>query len=197
MRIAITVDEVLRDTIGQMHYTYEKYVGELDISESDIKDPDLSKTFKFQTKELYNKFLYEAASVEIFGHADQKYPGVFEEAAEFLFDFYDDNEHEIVIIAKEHGRSVGATLFFFSKVNNSFRDFKFIDSYDKIWDDFDIIITATPELLNLKPENKTSVKVITGYNKKTLSDFKVKTLGEALTNPKMLDKIIKNKKNKL
>ena len=45
MKIGISLNEVFRDYLGQLTYTYEKYVGKTDIEEGDVTEFDLMKYF--------------------------------------------------------------------------------------------------------------------------------------------------------
>jgi cytidylate kinase len=47
MKIGISINEVLRDFIGQLAYTYDKYIGETDVTEGDVTNFNLIEFFKF------------------------------------------------------------------------------------------------------------------------------------------------------
>ena len=76
MKIGITLNEVLRDYIGQLVYTYQKYIGDIDITEGDVTNLNLIEFFKFEDINKLNSFLYLEAPLEIFGHADQMSDGL-------------------------------------------------------------------------------------------------------------------------
>lgn len=191
MRIGITVNEVLRDHISRFHEIYEKYIALNEIKREEITSDNLSEFFKFSNDENYTRFLYESASVEIFGFADTMNSKLFEDINEFLYDFYADNKASITVLSKEFNRSLGATLFWFSKVNSEFRDFKFVETYENIWNEFDLIITATPEILLSKPKGKISIKIEAPYNVNIDSDFSFKETNELFGVDGKLNKIIK------
>lgn len=191
MRIGITVNEVLRDHISRFHEIYEKYIALNEIKREEITSDNLSEFFKFSNDENYTRFLYESASVEIFGFADTMNSKLFEDINEFLYDFYADNKASITVLSKEFNRSLGATLFWFSKVNSEFRDFKFVETYENIWNEFDLIITATPEILLSKPKGKISIKIEAPYNENIDSDFSFKETNELFGVDGKLNKIIK------
>jgi hypothetical protein len=85
MKIGIDINEVLRDFIGQLAYTYEKYIGEVDIDKNPVDSFDLINHFKFKTIDEMNKFLYLEASLEIFGHADQLHENLMNQLTCFLW----------------------------------------------------------------------------------------------------------------
>jgi hypothetical protein len=58
MKIGISINEVLRDFIGQLTYTYNKYIEETNIKENDVTSFNLIDFFKFNNVDELNKFLY-------------------------------------------------------------------------------------------------------------------------------------------
>jgi len=76
MKIGITINEVLRDYIGQVTYTYNKYIAPCDIKEGEVTNFNLIEFYKFDDITKLNTFLYLEAALEIFGHADQVSDGL-------------------------------------------------------------------------------------------------------------------------
>ena len=74
----------------------------------------------------------------------------------------------------------------FLKVNNII----FVREYEQKWDYVDVLITASPDTLNSKPNDKISIKVINHYNKNCDSDYTIIDLKEILDDKKMLEKIL-------
>jgi len=170
-RIGITINEVLRDFLGQLEYTYEKYIGPIELDEDSVKSLDLLDYFEFEDKHQLNKFLYQEASLEIFGHADQIEDNIMNDFNQFIMDIEDDEEHELELISKEFDKSIPATYFFLSKLACKIKKVRFVKDYEEFWDGVDVLVTANPIALDLKPENKTSVKIESSYNKNSESDF--------------------------
>ena len=54
MKIGISINEVLRDFIGQFAYTYDKYVAETKLTVKDVTSFDLIEFFKFENIEMKN-----------------------------------------------------------------------------------------------------------------------------------------------
>ena len=102
--------------------------------------------------------------MEIFGHA----PSV--EMSTFIDfnDFYKDNRdnHDILIISDEIGKSKPATLFFLSKFGCQVEKVVFYSkvTVDKVWEEFDVLLTANPDLLLNHPKDKKVIKFNTVYN---------------------------------
>jgi hypothetical protein len=203
MKIGINLNEVLRDFIGQVEYTYNKYILEgeddvdIDIEENPVTSFDLIKHFPFDSVEELNKFLYEEAALEIFGHADELYHNLINQLNYFIMDMKDLYGHEVIIISREVMTAIPSTLFFLSKTSCKCENIKFVETYEKQWDEVDILITANPEVLKCKPEDKISVKVEASYNQDVKGDFNVGKLFEVIIEDSpLLEKIIKAKKEK-
>tara|TARA_B100001287_G_C22684966_1_gene532783 strand:+ start:2820 stop:3443 length:624 start_codon:yes stop_codon:yes gene_type:complete len=197
MKIGITIDGVIRDFITKFELVYDKYypiideeTGENKIIERDIKDLDLLKYFEFSggTQQL-NKFMYVDASLEIFGHAGEVKLNSVEHLNQ-LHNMIEDMGHTPIIISKELNNSKPATLFFLSKLSSKVNNIKFVRDYVNKWEHVDVLITASPETLDTKPNNKVSVKVINTYNKNNNSDYTVVDLKELLEDKSMLEKIL-------
>jgi len=189
MKIGITLNDVLRDFTGQLVYTYSKYIEEMELKDLEMTDFDLSKYFKFDKDNGLNDFLYVEASLEIFGMADQSHDNLFTKLNKFILDIEDEGEHEIILVSKEFGKSIPSTLFFLSKLGASFKTIKFVTKLEDKWDGIDLLITANPEALKLKPENKISIKVNTSYNENIESDYQVDSIIDFIESEEMQNKI--------
>lgn len=110
MKIGISINEVLRNFLGQFAYTYEKYVGDIDIKEEDVTNFNLIEFYKFENVNRLNSFLYSEASLEVFGHAGLMSDGLMNHFNNFLMDMKDDGEHEIELVSREVNRSIPSTF---------------------------------------------------------------------------------------
>ena len=189
-RIGITLNEVLRDFIGQLAYTYEKYIGSVDLTEDQITNFDLIEYFKFDTIDKMNKFIYDEAALEIFGHADQLHDNIMNSFNNLIMDIEDEEEHEIEIVSREIIKSVPATFFFLSKLSCKIKNIRFVKNYEDYWDGVDVLITANPKALESKPENKVSVKINTSYNDSNSSDFTLDSILEFIKDEELRDNIL-------
>lgn len=196
MRIGVTIDEVLRDFIGQLIHTYEKYINTVDIDENDVKSFDLLNYFKFNNIEAMNDFIYKEAALEIFGHADQMSPNLMNHFNSFITDIIDEEEHEIKIISREADKSIPSTFFFLSKLGCRISKVEFVTKYENMWDNVDILITATPKALETKPNNKISIKINSSYNTDIESDYEYNGLIDLINDEDGYNKIIKTTKQK-
>jgi len=71
-----------------------------------------------------------------------------------------------------------ASLFFYSKYGMEADNIQFYNkkTIKKIWSKFDVIVTANPDLLEIKPKNKISIKINTDYNQNYESDYSIDSI---------------------
>jgi hypothetical protein len=193
MKIGISLNEVLRDFIGQLTYTYNKYIEEINIKEGDVTNFNLIEFFKFNSVEDLNKFLYLEAPLEIFGHADQMSDGLMNHFNQFLMDTEDDGEHEIELVSKEANKSIPSTFFFLSKTGCRIDKIRFIKDSKKEWDGVDVLITANPDALNNKPNGKIGIKIKTSYNQDVKTDLELDSILEFFKDENLRNKILNTK----
>jgi hypothetical protein len=188
MRIGIDVNGVLRDTIGKFKQTYEKFliekseVFENDEFEYKITEPidslTLTNHFTFKDEEEYLSFMFEEFPMQIFGHAGSTELSTFHD----LQDFYLENrdKHEITIFSQEKGKTKPATLFFLSKFGCEVESVKFYNqtTVDRLWEDYDLILTSDPELLSKVTIFTILIKYNTEYNKNSKITWNVDTFKE-------------------
>jgi 5'(3')-deoxyribonucleotidase len=193
MKIGITLNEVLRDFIGQLAYTYDKYIQPLDIKEGDVTNFNLIEFFKFDDINKLNTFLYLEAPLELFGHADQLSDGLMSHFNTFISNMKDDEEHQIQIVSREVDKSIPSTLFFLSKIGCKASDIKFVGNYSDKWNDVDVLITANPTALESKPTGKISVKVKSSYNTNVSADYEIDSILDFIRDEELRNKILNTK----
>jgi hypothetical protein len=202
MKIAISINEVLRDFIGHFIYTYEKYiVPELKekggkVSEIEIEDVtsfNLMDHFEFEDINTLNTFLYKEAPLEIFGHADLMSDGLMIHFNRFLTDIKDDEEHEIELVSREVDKSIPSTFFFLSKTACLIDSIRFVKNNEDEWGDADVLVTANPKALLNKPNGKLAVKVKSSYNKEIKADYDIDTLLDFINDEDFRNKILNTK----
>ena len=189
MKIAIDVNGVLRDTIGKMEQVYQKFfIDDYVMEEGEEKfeyslelpvtSENMMDHFKFQSKDSFYDFLFLDFPMNIFGHAGSTVPNTFAT----LNDIYQDlrNNQEIWIISEEVQKSKPATLFFLSKYGCLIENYLFYSevTFDRVWDNFDLVLTSNPKILSSKPSDKKTVKFLTTYNINSPSDYTIESLEE-------------------
>ena len=196
MRIGIEINGVLRDTLTKIQQEYEKWYlnenwkemefieNEKDIDRkviSDVTSLDLKKHLEFKNEDEIYDFLYKEHTMEIFGHASSvEYNSVND-----LNDFYVDmrDNHEIIIVSDEIGKSKPASLFFLAKFGCLLEQVKFYSesTINSLWDSVDVLLTANPNLLLKHPDNKVVIKYNTFYNSDIKTENSISTLKELKT----------------
>jgi hypothetical protein len=193
MRIAIDINGVLRDTICKFKQLYEKHLIDSPQSEylnttytidlsgnteiqnvsepfeyktlSPITSLDLKQHFAFQNEEEYYSFMYEEYCMELFGHAPSTEMSTFYD----LNDVYHNLRQDVdfLLVSDEIGKSKPATLFFLSKFGCELEKIVFYSNItiNSLWDEFDVLLTANPNLLLNHPKDKKVIKFSTDYNK--------------------------------
>jgi len=187
MRIGVELNGVLRDTLKKIQQEYEKWYIENPFKEesefeykviSDLTTLKIIEHLSFKDEdELYN-FLYKEHTMEIFGHA-----GSVENSSMMDFnDFYLNmrDEHDILIVSDEMGKSKPASLFFISKFGCLVETVKFYSetTINSMWDSVDVLLTANPQLLLNHPEGKIVIKYNTSYNSDINKEHSISKLKE-------------------
>lgn len=142
-----------------------------------IDTPDLMNHFKFESKEDFEKFLYEDYNFQILGAANS-IPKSFDYVLRLQSIGEANKMFNVVLLSKENGKSITSTMHFLAKSASRARNIKFIDDYKEAWESCDVIITDLPEILESKPEGKTSIKINKLYNQWSNSDYTFDDLGE-------------------
>jgi hypothetical protein len=199
MKIGISINEVLRDFIGQFIYTYDKYiVPELeadgitvpDLEIEDVTSFNLMDHFEFKDINRFNTFLYLEAPLEIFGHADLMSDGLMNHFNNFLVNIKDDEEHEVYLVSREVDKSIPSTYFFLSKTGCKADKIQFCHSNKNEWDGIDVLVTANVVALENKPQGKISIKVKSNYNKDIKADYEIDTLLDFINDEEFRNRIL-------
>lgn len=194
--IGIDINDVIRDFTSQLEYTYNKYIegDKINLGENPMTEFNLLKYFPFKDELTLNKFLYQEASLEIFGHADEAEQSLITALNKFIIDIFDFYGDELVLLSREVQASIPSTMFFLSKTVCKAENIRFVKAYADEWKYCDVLVTAHPTVLNSKPEGKISVKVSRSYNTSDASDYTVGSLFDIIGNDRLYREIITTKK---
>jgi hypothetical protein len=200
MRIGIEINGVLRNTVDKFEKTYQKFmIDKTDGMEEEgsfeykitlpITSLDLKSHFTFQNDDEYFSFLYEEFPMEIFGHSQSTEYSTFNDLNELYVQLRDN--HDILIVSDEIGKSKPASLFFLSKFGCLIEKVKFYSNQtiNSMWDEIDVLLTSNPDLILNHPDNKYIIKYNTDYNKEIKCDDEISSIKE-LSNK--LNQIINN-----
>jgi hypothetical protein len=202
-KIGIEVNGVLRNTLGKIQQTYEKFLIENNSTEKtyildesgntesiiqeeefeyevlgNINSLNLLNHFKFKSDDELYEFLYQEFAMQIFGHAESSEMHTFHTLNDIYLKYR--NTNDIVIVSDEIGKSKPATLFFLSKFGCQIEKIKFYSdtTINSIWDEVDVLVSANPSLIEDHPENKVVIKFNTQYNKTNKSEHEISSLKE-------------------
>jgi hypothetical protein len=124
--------------------------------------------------------------MEIFGHAGSVENSSMMDFNEFYLDVRDN--HDILIVSDEIGKSKPASLFFISKFGCLVETVKFYSesTINSMWDSIDVLLTANPNLLLNYPKNKIVIKYETQYNKDIMVEHSITKFKELQNKIKQL-----------
>jgi len=189
MRIAIEINGVLRNTIDKIEQTYHKYmidkpdgIEDGNSFKYEINLPVTSLTlqdhFKFQNDEELYSFLYEEFPMEIFGHSQSTEYSSFNDLNDLYVNLRDN--HDLMIVSDEIGKSKPASLFFLSKFGCQLEKIKFYSNLtiNSMWNEIDVLLTSNPALLLEHPDDITIIKYQTDYNKQIDTKYSINELKE-------------------
>jgi len=187
LKIGIDINNVVRDTLKRIEQIYEKWYienpffsEELDDFEYKIISPvttlDLKSHLAFKNDEHLYDFLYTEHTMEIFGHAGSVEYSTFHDLNDFYLEMRDN--HEIILVSDEMGKSKPATLFFISKFGCLVENISFYSEQTKnlLCNKVDVLLTANPDLLLNKPQTKTLIKFVTSYNNEVSCEYTIENI---------------------
>lgn len=187
MEIFISIDGVLRNTIQKFDYHYnDAYLADDVKLESNfeygviepIQNDNLLNSYKFESKEESDYFLFIEYPIEIFGHAGLSYSTTFSDLHKII---YENPNHNFTLIGlDELGKAKPATLFFLSKNGFLGNNIQFIksDEIENNWNKCDVWITDNKNILDLCPEDKEVIKFNTTYNQHFTNKKEISKLTE-------------------
>ena len=187
MEIFISIDGVIRNTIQKFDYHYnDAYLAEDVKLEGNfeygviepIQNDNLINSYKFESKEESDYFLFIEYPIEIFGHAGLSYSTTFSDLHKII---YENPNHNFTLIGlDELGKAKPATLFFLSKNGFLGNNIKFIksDEIENNWNKCDVWITDNKNILDLRPEDKEVIKFNTTYNQHFTNKKEISKLTE-------------------
>jgi len=189
MRIGVEINGVLRNTLGKVEQTYQKFMIDktegIEIDDDfiyEIKKPitslSIQNHFTFKDEEELYSFLYEEFPMEIFGHSQSTEYSTFNDLNEIYVKLR--NDHDFIIVSDEIGKSKPASLFFLSKFGCEFEKVKFYSNttINSMWNEIDVLLTANPALLLEHPLDKVLIKYNTEYNNEIITKYEINKIKE-------------------
>lgn len=142
-------------------------------------------------QEALNKFMYEKHPFRIFGDSEE-YQNAMSHFNRIQAYGLQNNLFETVLITDLKANAITANYFFLHKTGCRAKNVQIAkDDVDK-WNYCDILVDASPEAFQNKPDGKISIKIDRLYNQYDEADYTLKGLKE-LNNEMLLEKLFKNK----
>ena len=195
MKICFTLDDVLRAKTKQIAKMIKKHINaDFDAETLDFTDKEYWEAFGFETKKIFEEFLYKDYFYEVFGEADPAVKMCDKNMNLWLLDIdnNDDIEEPVEVLLsnpREFNASIGCTCFFLSKIATRVRNIFFPKDSLNIWDNCDILITADRNLLENKPNDKVSIKINTDYNQDVEADIVYDDVNKLFADSEFFNKI--------
>lgn len=200
-RIAIDLNDVVRDYSGQFINCYQKLIDpKFEMKDEEIISFDFSECFPFKSKSEYNNFKYTDAAFELHARAemtDARLQGVLTDWTDNILTNLDvDEDPEVFFFSPfELGITISATLSFLAAHGVRAREYYFPVNSMSIYDKCDILITANPNLVENCPEGKTVIMIDRPYNKNVETKYLFRNLFEAIKDEdETIIKLIEGKK---
>ena len=187
MKIAVDLNDVLRDYTANFGEYFKKgYDQDINLDEIEVTTNDLSQVFPFKSRYDYEHFVYEDFAWELFAKCPSCDRGLGASFSNWITKTITNIDTEepievIIVSPMEYGITIPATYWFISKLGCRAREIYLPTDSTTIWDRCDVLITANPILLTIKPDGKKSVKIKTDYNEDCPSDFEYNNMLEFLS----------------
>ena len=198
MKIAIDLNDVVRDFSNNfLRYYVERYNHEFDLEDFELWSNKLDAVFPFNSENAYYNFMYNDYAFELFGKCgvcSRKLETELNDWTEKTIKDLDiDEDIEIMFVSPmEYGLSIGNTCYFISKLGSKVREIYLPIESNDIWKRCDVLVTANPDLINNKPENKVVVKIETEYNQQSETQYSYPSFSSFINDVDLLEKLANN-----
>ena len=176
MIVSISINGVIRNILGRFEEIYEKYEDKKVISP--VITPNLMEYVDFKDEDELLDFLYNDATMEIFGQAKE----IENNVISHLVELYKGapNNYVLRVVSDELGKSKPSTLWFLAKYGVVCDEIIFYTktTVKEMWENTDVFITADIDIIENKPEDKKLIIVDRVYNKNMVSDLRIKSIKE-------------------
>lgn len=200
LTIGIELNHVVRNINRQILRFYAKeFDPSMDWEELDDKADVFEKYCKFNSKYEKNNFLYVDYAFECFGASNAVNSKLPAQINNWLVELTNREDEEVRVVyysLYEDALTIQSTFFFLSKMGTRVREVFFPKEIDEIWKHCDVVITTNKEVLNSKPLDKQTVKIIGNGNKEngSVGDFEYDSLVSVIKDEEFIDKVLEHAK---
>lgn len=154
-----------------------------------IDSYDLMNHYRFESKEEYEKFLYQDYVFQIFGAANEFHRSM--DYINLIQDFGQKNNlFDIVLLSTGKDKEISSTYHFLAKHVCKISNIKFVNDNQDKWNHCDILVDDCPAVFEDKPEGKISIKINHEYNSWSQCDYSFNSVVD-MYNPEFLVKVAK------
>lgn len=184
--VAIDINDVIRDNIRQFIKYYKIDVDQFsEIEYDDMTSFNFDEVLLFESKEDYFAFKYNDFPYELFSRAELTTENVVRDLNNWVQNDLsntdcDETPHLSLFSPLEDSLTIQATYSFLARVGVRSREMYFPVDSTTMWDRCDVMITANPNLIELKPEGKMVIKINTPYNKDIDCEYSFDSLEDLL-----------------
>lgn len=185
-KIAIDINDVIRDNISQFIQYYRKAEDNFcELTRDDVTSDKFDEIFEFESRDEYLTFKYTDYAYELYGRAETVEENISPKLNEWiqnaLSDLDDEDIPEVMFVSPfEYALTIQATYAFLARIGTRVREIYFPKDSSTIWDRCDILITASPDLISNKPEGKVAIKIDAPYNKDIDADYTFEKMSDVI-----------------
>ena len=162
MRIAIEIDNIIRNNNNQALRYYRKGIDNFFDEEVDLDCTDLLSKLPFTSKEDMSVFREIDYPYELFGCANTCHKHLHVE----MKDWMDEHENcEVIYFALDESNLIIQSTYFFLSKGSRVREVIFPKKPEDIWNYCDVAVTINKEVVESKPEGKTVIVINKSDNK--------------------------------
>ena len=163
MRIAIEIDNIIRDNNSQALKYYKKGIDNFFDEDVDMNCSDLLSRLPFESKDALKTFRNIDYPYELFGCASTCRKHLHVEVKDWLDEHKDD---EIVYFALNESNLVIQSTYFFLSKGSKVREVVFPKKAEDIWNYCDMAITINDAVVDSKPIDKSVIVIRKTDNEK-------------------------------
>jgi hypothetical protein len=143
-----------------------------------MNDLEVDTEVTLTPKQVLEEFMYESFPFQIFGAAEE-YPGTSNSVNQIQLIGLKEGLFKTVMVSTLKGQGICATYSFLGRTGCRAKNVIFVNEDEEKWEHCDVLIDATPEAFQSKPDGKISIKINHLYNQYDQADYSFNSLKEA------------------
>lgn len=148
---------------------------------------DLKNHYEFETDEEYKKFLNEDYALEIYGSAPD-FHRAMDVVNRLQYMGEKENLFTTTLICPGEEQVVTSTYYFLTKNACRIKHIDFSEYNSELWNNYDIIISDCPDILDTSREHKIAIRISKEYNTRSKNEYSFEDISK-LYNLELMQKI--------